>query len=572
MHNIKFLIIEDDEFDRENYRRILKQSLDIPFEIFEAHSGNQALDLVEKQEIDCILLDYQLPDSNGLDLLKKIRKGNGKYIPVIMLTGQGNETIAVSAIKQGATDYINKNNIDSSALAKMIMNAVWNSKLKKIIQQQKKQLKYYAYYDSLTGLVNRHTFEEMAERELSDAKRFHHALAILFIDIDSFMAINDTLGHLAGDEILIEISNRLNYVLPKEAIVSRFGDDEFAILLTGINIEIYAATVARKIIDKLAEPYVLNVKEVKLDACIGISCYPDSGDTLNALLKNADIALTHAKQLGQGKFQFFSDDLNRIYQRKVELERALQNAVNTGGEFFLIHQPRFNMKTGKLVGIEVMLRWHHPRLGVLLPEQFMPIADKAGLVLPIGKWMLETATRQLLQLFRKHSNQLQLTIDIDLSPRQLEMYHLNESVGKLLQLTAIPASCIELSFTETAIMEYVSSGYSLDKFAGLSVQLVVSDFKIGYYALEKLLKLPLTSFKIDRFLVEETDTSLYKATVVKSLIQLGKDLALNTIADGVKTESQINFLREHGCMQAQGPYLAPLMSVDELEQFVIDHQ
>src|SRR3990167_3668111 len=300
MQSVKLLIIDDEVIDRAYYQRMLRQSANIPYEAVEAINAKEALDYLQDHEVDCILLDYQLPDMHGVDLLKKIKEISGKFVPVIMLTGRGDEQVAVDALKNGAEDYFIKNKIEPNILMKTILNAIRTSQLKKIIHQQKKQLKHYTYYDNLTGLINRHSFEEITGYALSEAKRLKHELAILLIDIDNFMSINDSLGFLAGNEMLIETGKRLKSILSKEIIISRLGDDEFAVLLTGLDIDVYAAKIAQKIIDEINKPYQLSVDQVRVSATIGISYYPGSGESLVELLKNANAALSRTKQSARG--------------------------------------------------------------------------------------------------------------------------------------------------------------------------------------------------------------------------------------------------------------------------------
>lgn len=296
MRNIKLLIIDDEVIDRAYYQRMLRQTNEAIFEAVETVNANEALNYLQTHEVDCILLDYQLPDMNGLELLKKIKETNAKFTPVIMLTGRGDEQIAASAIKRGAEDYFIKNKIEPNVLIKAILNAIRSSQLKKIIQQQQEQLEYYAYYDNLTGLLNRHSFEKTAEYALSEAKRLNYELAILLIDLDNFMSINDAMGFLAGNEMLIETGLRLKKVLPKEVIIARLGDDEFAVLLTGLEIDVYAANAARNIIAEIKKPYQLSIDTIVVSAAIGISYYPLSGSNLLELIKSANAALVLAKR------------------------------------------------------------------------------------------------------------------------------------------------------------------------------------------------------------------------------------------------------------------------------------
>lgn len=294
------LIIDDNCTDRANYNRMLTKHSGFNCNVIEAENAKTAIEILEKKEVDCILLDYMLPDKNGLQLLKFIKDKFNDLIPVIMLTGQGDENIAVSAMKEGAVDYLVKDTIRTDILIKTIENAIKSSRLKKTIQEQNEQLEYYAYYDSLTGLINRHTFEELMRQALAYAQRHNDMLAIILCDLDNFISINDTLGQLAGDTILIETAKRLKQALPEEIVVARWGDDEFAVLITGPDIKQSSTKIANAILDEIKKPITLTADEIKIGASVGIACYPINSTDIIKLIKNAATALNQAKNKGRG--------------------------------------------------------------------------------------------------------------------------------------------------------------------------------------------------------------------------------------------------------------------------------
>lgn len=563
MRSIRLLIVDDEVVDRAYYQRMLRQSVNIPYEVIEAVSGQEALEYLKDHEVDCILLDYQLPDINGLELLTKIKKMSGKFVPVIMLTGRGDEEVAVNAMKEGAEDYFIKNKIEPHVLMKTIQAVIRNSQLKKTIYEQKKQLKYYAYYDNLTGFVNRHTFDEIAKHALIEAKRLHHELAILLIDLDNFTSVNDSLGFLAGNELLIETAKRIKNVLPKEVIVARLGDDEFAVLLTGLDIDIYAATIARKIVEEINLPYQLSIDKAHIGASIGIAYYPGSSESLNELFKNANSALSLAKSTNRGSFKFYSEELNKIFKTDLELEKALNDAMVTSQEFYLLYQPRFECLSKKLVGIEVILRWNHPELGLLVPCQFMSIADKAGLLIPLAKWMIEQLVEELIKISKESLKKLSISIDLNLSPFQLSNYQVADAIKNLIEKTALPARNIELEINETTLTKYLQTDSVFEKLHGISIQPKIHTFEIAS-TLNELMKLPITSLRIDKTFVQELEKRKYSIALVKSILQLARELELNVVAEGVDNETQYNALLMHGCSQVQGDFFSKPLTIDEL--------
>ncbi len=569
MQSVKLLIIDDEVVDRAYYQRMLRQSADIPYEAKEVVNGKEALEYLKDNEVDCILLDYQLPDITGLDLLKSIKEIAGKFVPVIMLTGRGDEQVAVAAIKSGAEDYFIKNKIEPQVLMKTILNAIRSSQLKKIIYQQKKQLKYYAYYDNLTGLINRHSFEEITQYALSEAKRLQHELAILFVDIDNFMSVNDSFGYLAGNEMLIETGKRLKNVLPKEVIISRLGDDEFAILLTGVDIDIYAANVARKIIDEINKPYQLSIDTLNVSATIGISYFPGSATTLSDLLKQANVALGRAKRIMRSTFQFYSEELNRLCETDLELEKSLQDAVKTNNEFFLVYQPRYELITKKIVGVDIKLRWQHPKLGLMIPEQFMSIAEKSGLTIPIAKWALEKLAQDLKKIRAINKHEFEVVIDISLSSFQLGNYQIVDALRNLLTVCELPARSIILEINEVTLLEYIKNESVIEKLRNLSIQPVLISLNIDSTFVDRLSKLPISSLKIDKKIVNDLSKRKYSLAVIKSILQLANGLKLKVIAAGIDDETKCSLLITEGCLFGKGNYLSPALNIEDFLKLLI---
>ena len=572
MQHIKLLIIDDEIVDRIYYKRILKEGLHFSYETLEAANAKEAIDILKNNSIDCVLLDYQLPDMNGVELLKIIKKTSEKFMPIIMLTGQGNENIAVNAMKEGVTDYINKRHIEPILLVKAITSAIRNSQLKKIIYQQKKQLKYYAYYDELTGFMNRHAFEAMLNRSLSDAKQLNGSLAVLLIDIDNFVIINDSFGYLAGDEILIEMSKRLTNLLPKETIISRFAGNEFAILLTGSITDEEVAATAKNIIDKLNQSYPLSIDTVYITVSVGIACYPH--DHLQPeLLKCANIALTRVKAGAQGTFQFYSEEMDKVYQKNLAIEKSLRDAIHNKKEFSIVFQPIFELNTKKIFGMEVGVHWQQPQAGLMLPDQLMSIAEKSGLAGSIAAFALDTMNEYFSdsQAFSK-KQRLHWVIDIPFLPRHLIHPLIAEGLRKLLATIKLKIEHVELEFTESILMEQARNQFPLEKIEGFSIQLAMSHLKIEYSSLSRLIQLPVTSLKINHFFVQSLDDGAYHPLIIQSMIQsiicLGNNLKLNVIAEGVETETQYRFLKDHGCNYATGNYFCKPLHAKEIDNFL----
>ncbi|MHB1947726.1 MAG: putative bifunctional diguanylate cyclase/phosphodiesterase [Gammaproteobacteria bacterium] len=439
------------------------------------------------------------------------------------------------------------------------------------IQKQKEaegQLLYQASHDVLTGLYNRNQLELLIENALSNAKtrRDKRLIAILFLDLDNFKRVNDTLGHICGDQLLIEVSWRLGKVLRKEDVIARFGGDEFTIMLQGLDTKSEIEIAIDKILKEIVKPYCLNNETVYISASIGIACFPEAGDNLTDLLRNADLSLLQAKESGKNKFEFYSEKIGKLHQTEFMLEKALREAI-PNHELFLMYQPKFNLLTRQIIGIEALLRWQHPEFGLIMPDKFIHIAEKSNLIVTIGQWVMETAFKQLDQ-WRKAFNDLPLTLAINLSPHQLNNIHFIENVKRLLRDMKIPANKLEFELTESALMQHAQHQKILNHLRDLAVQVVIDDFGTGHSFLYQLNDLPISTIKIDGSFIQGIELVKGNAAIVKSIINLGKDLGLNVIAEGIETKPQYDFLLTHGCLQGLGHYLSQPLNLDEVVELM----
>lgn len=568
MNTLTILIIDDEEIDRWHYQRLLKDNPDFNCEFIESDNAKQALTMCQEQHIDCILLDYRLPDMDGIAFVKALKVNSNKLPPIIMITGQGSESIAVTAMKEGISDYIIKSQQTKYSLVKTITSVIEKSKLKIKIEHQEQLLKQQAYYDHVTGLMNRHYFYETAAAVISGAKRHHTPLALLYLDLDNFKTINDLLGHSSGDKLLRECAKRLSALLRKEDLLARFGGDEFVIILVGLTDQGDSYLVAEKIIAALRKPFMLNSEPAHIGVSIGIAHLDEDNDSLIALLKNADVALYKAKTKGRSTYHVFSKDLKSAYEKRIFIEQALHTALEKES-FFLVYQPKFELKTKKIIGMEVLLRWKHPELGIIMPDYFIPIAEKSGLIIQIGQWVLETACKQFVHWCSDHNiNKIPINIAINLSPQQLSHAHFFNIINNILKHTKINPSLLELEITESSLMHEAENDGVLNRLRERSIQLTIDDFGRGYSSLSRLRELPISSLKIDRPFVQNIHKSAKDAAIVKSIINIAKELDITVVAEGIETESQLNFLIEHGCLYGQGFIISKPLKAEEMTQFL----
>lgn len=436
------------------------------------------------------------------------------------------------------------------------------------LQTAQDDLKKLTNYDCLTGLPNRQQFSTDLKREVARAKRYQRFLALLYIDIDYLKKINDRFGAEVGDLLLKDISLRLQRLLRAEDILARVGGDEFAVILTEIANAEDASIVAQRILETLNKPYELAGQIILNGASIGISCFPDAGIDAVELHKNANIALHTAKSSFRNSFQFFSAVLQNEYKYRSELEIDLHFALKKK-EFYLMYQPRIDIQSGCMVGMEALLRWNHPVRGNVPPTEFIHIAEENGLILSIGEWVLRAACKQFSQWRRAGVVKEEVVMAVNVSVRQFQQTGFTELVSSILDETSITPSSLELEITENSAVSYLEKiQQDLQKLREIGVLLSIDDFGKGYSSFERLKQMPIQAIKIDKSFVNDIDVKLSDNLIVSSTISLGKNMGLNVIAEGVETEEQLRFLIKNRCPQAQGFYYSKPLTTEELCQFV----
>jgi diguanylate cyclase (GGDEF)-like protein len=420
------------------------------------------------------------------------------------------------------------------------------------------RVEYLAYHDGLTALPNRSLFNKLLSQAISQARRHNRRLAVAFIDLDRFKQINDTLGHEAGDELLIEVASRLKACLRDSDTVARLGGDEFVVLLTELGEETYAATVAQKIITTIAKPFVLLGQEFRVTASIGISVFPSDGADEQTLTKNADIAMYQAKEEGKNNFQFYSEKLNANSLERLTLESSLRHALERD-EFELHYQAKRDIASGRITGMEALLRWRHPDLGLVAPMQFIPVAEETGLIVPIGRWVLQTACLQ--NVAWAHAGLPRLNIAVNLTARQFGDERLLHDIATILKSTGMEACLLEIEIHESLLIQDIQRTLRiLTELKAMGVKIAIDDFGTGYSSLSTLQQFPLDTIKIDRSFIRDLAARADNSSLTEAIIKMGKSLSLTVVAQGVETKEQAEFLREHACDEFQGFYFNKPMS------------
>jgi diguanylate cyclase (GGDEF)-like protein len=427
--------------------------------------------------------------------------------------------------------------------------------------QHAQRVEYLAYHDGLTALPNRSLFNKLLSQAISQAQRHQRRLAVAFIDLDRFKQINDTLGHEAGDELLKEVATRLKACLRDSDTVARLGGDEFVVLLTELGDETYAGTVAQKIIAAIARPFILLGQEFRVTASIGISTYPIDGPDEQTLTKNADIAMYQAKEDGKNNFQFYSEKMNANSLERLSLESSLRHALERN-EFELHYQAKRDTASGRISGMEALLRWRHPDLGLVAPMQFIPVAEETGLIVPIGKWVLETACRQ--NMVWAEQGLPRLSIAVNLTARQFSDERLLEDIASALRATGMEARLLEIEIHEGLLIHDIEKTLRiLTALKAIGVKIAIDDFGTGYSSLSTLQQFPLDTIKIDRSFIRDLTPGGANSNLTDAIIAMGKSLSLTVVAQGVETKEQADLLREHACDEFQGFYFNKPLSAGE---------
>lgn len=451
-------------------------------------------------------------------------------------------------------------------LATLFGAALLLGKLQRAVTRAEERVGYLANYDTITHLPNRYAFNHNFQQLLDEASVQKSVLAVLVLDLDDFKVINDTLGHHVGDILLRMVSQRLTSVVRQEDVIYRVGGDEFAMILNHAEDVERVKTIAEKFIRVLSEPFILNDRNLYVGVSIGASICPKDGNDVAQLLRNADAAMYHAKSHGKNKFQMFSEEMHYKSTTRLTLEGELRDALEQG-QFELCYQPQVSLLTRRLLGAEALIRWNHPQKGVMLPNEFIPMAEESGLIVPIGEWVLRTACQDIR--FWHEQRYRPINLSVNLSGRQFREEGLIELVARILHETQADPDMLEFEITESVLMDDAESTVArLASLSSMGIHLAIDDFGTGYSSMSYLKRFPVERIKIDHSFIRDIPHDPDDVAITIATIQMARGLKLDVIAEGIETAAQAQFLREHGCEIGQGYLFSMPLSKREMEKLL----
>jgi len=476
------------------------------------------------------------------DIIARVLKGETVSIADTAYAVPGSE-------KQGWISASYRPQFDAKGIVTGVIGRILDLSDRKRTEQQ---MEYQAYHDALTGLANRRLFQEHLTLALALAARKRRPVAVLFLDLDHFKVVNDSLGHTLGDALLREIATRLRSSVREGDVVARVGGDEFTIVLQELEKKEDAAAMAQRVLRIVAEPIDVDGQRLYVTTSIGIAVYPDDGEDGETLLKNADNAMYRAKAVGRNTYEMSTQELSRSMQERLTLESGLHQAMERN-EFEVYYQPQIDIRSMRIVGMEALLRWRHPERGLMTPENFLSVAEERGFIVLIGDWVLRTALNQA-RAFRDLGFH-DFRVAVNLSARQFRELSLVESIENAIEQSRLEPNFLELEITESVAMENIDLTLKvLERLRRTGISIAIDDFGMGHSSLSYLKRFPIDCLKIDRNFVEDLPDRFEDAAIVRSVIELAQGLNLRVVAEGVETKPQLDFLRDHGCREVQGFY------------------
>ena len=547
---MRALIVEDSEDDaRLLCSELASAGNDLTYR--RVDSGSEMRAALQESDWDVVISDHAMPSFSSLDALELLKQ-SGKDIPFIIYSGSIGEQVAVSAMRDGAHDYIYKGN--GARLLPSIERELKNAGIRRAKRQAENRIYRLAYYDELTGLPKRNLFCEKVGDVLLERSGSGAAAALYLIDLDRLTRINNTYGYAMGDALVRQVAQRLNDCVGKTGILARIEGGKFAVFKGGIADPQEIQTFADRIMEPFTTPFAIENLEFDVTLSMGICVYPDDGKDVSTLLVNAESAMVLAKKLWRNNYKYYVKEMGEASSRRMVLETSLQRAVERG-ELRVQYQPIVDLRTGKFIGAEALVRWNHSQFGLLAPDKFIPLADETGLIIEIGEWVLHQACRQTKSWHDQGF--YPLIISVNVSAVQLGQPQLLNHVADVLSKTGLDPACLELEITESVLMQDAEATINtLRALKERGIKISVDDFGTGFSSLSYLKRFPIDILKIDKSFTRDIDMDPDNSAIVTAIVALAKSLNLSVLAEGVESKQQLDFLRKQKCDRAQGYFFS----------------
>jgi diguanylate cyclase (GGDEF)-like protein len=557
------LIVDDEIVSRYTVKVLLESE---GYNLIFAESGAEALEKAQSAMPDVMLLDVMMPEMNGFEVCQQLRTNPRlAELPVVMVTALDDRESRLKGLEVGADDFMSKP-FDKAELRARIRTITRLNRYRRLVETEE-QLVYLANYDVLTNLPNRSLLIERLRQMIRHAHNNRRQnILVLTFDLDGFQMVNDSFGSALGDKVLCEIAHRLTQLVPSEATVARLAGDEFVVILESYNPMKDVTKLAQSLLDRISQPINLNQHEIVITASSGISVYPNDGKEALTLLNNSATATSRAKTQGKNTYQFFTNEMNVVSFERLILENQLRKVLFQN-EMRLYYQPQVDLTTGKIIGVEALLRWQHPELGLRTPDKFVSVLEEMGLIIQVGEWVLRTACEQ--NYLWQQAGIEPICVSVNMSGRQFQQVDLLASVANILKETKLNPKYLELELTESMLMledqdKKQGSFATFSSLQKMGVKIAIDDFGTGYSSLSYLKRFPVNTLKIDRSFIKDVCKNVDDAAITNAIIAMAQSLQLDVVAEGVETKEQSHFLREKGCEYAQGYLFSPPIDADKM--------
>lgn len=528
------------------------------YDVTEAHSGMEAIELCREYNYDLAIFDLVMPDIDGISACKEITFQISNPPPVLIITSLDDDASVSRAFDAGAIDFITK----------PINWSVFKQRVKRIVESEhtRQKVKRLEFHDSLTGLPNRTLLLDRLESATLRAQRNKTMLALLMVDIDNLKLINETLGHHNGDKVILSVASRLNSTIRNTDTLSRSGGDEFNLIIENIRHLEDVGLMAEKFSRTIEHSMTIMDQDIHIKASIGVSIYPQDGKDIGSLLSNADSALYRAKDKGGNTYEFYSPELGKKARRRLELENNLRRALDND-ELVVYYQPKINLITDEPSGMEALVRWNHPVQGIISPDEFIPIAEETGLIIPLGEQVIEKSCRQFKQW--QDENIPVSNISINVSARQFKEQDLVTLLKEVLQKNKLDATHVELELTESTLLKNEDQAESiLNQLHNMGIKISIDDFGTGYASLSYLKRLPIDVLKIDKSFIDGILHDSDDIAIVNAIYGLAKGFELQLVAEGIETKEQLEKVKELGVDYGQGYFWSPPLHADKYAELM----